>query len=277
MLTARGTDRNRCAPHPLRRHARFCIVLVAMLCLSSNACVPRPPAPPPAPPSEAVPSALDLDFYRRAEAGTLFRVMPERSELIIHVYRAGPLAHLGHNHVVATKALAGYVFLGDEFNGSRADVYFPVTTLRVDEPERRVAAGDGFESTPSAGDIEGTRANMLGPRVLAAADHPYISATMTPVSVPAPAPARAPAPGPDAGAERHSAMATFRVRGQSTQVPLEITWQRNGETLEARASFELSHEELGLEPFTAAGGALQVADVLDVQLTVRARRLDPPR
>ena len=96
----------------------------------------------------------------------MFRVDPARSLLLIVVRRGGALAQFGHDHVVASHDVAGYI-APDE---GRADLYVPLDALVVDEPALRAEAG--FDTQPSAADIAGTRRNMLE-KVLETSRHPY--------------------------------------------------------------------------------------------------------
>src|SRR5258708_23733284 len=80
--------------------------------------------------------------------------------------RRGPPARLGHDHVVASHEVTGYVAPGE----GRADLYVALARLVVDEPELRKEAG--FDTQPSESDIEGTRSNMLN-HVLEAERFPF--------------------------------------------------------------------------------------------------------
>src|SRR5262249_11246545 len=93
--------------------------------------------------------------YQQAakEGKPVYRVDPA-SLVVIEVRRSGSLARLGHDHVVASHDVTGYVAPGE----GRADLYVALAKLVVDEAELRKEAG--FETQPSDSDIEGTRSNM---------------------------------------------------------------------------------------------------------------------
>ena len=107
------------------------------------------------------PAELPEDYYHRlaAQGTPVFRVDPAGSLVIVEVRRAGSLAQLGHDHVVVSHDVAGYVAP----DTGRADFLVPLDALVVDEPALRTQAG--FDTQPSAADIASTRRNMLG-RVL---------------------------------------------------------------------------------------------------------------
>src|SRR5438309_11869485 len=132
--------------------------------LAGCALLPREPAPAPAAPPADFPEA----YYREAlaQGKPVFRVDPAESLVVIEVWRAGSLARLGHDHVVASHELGGYV-APDE---GRADLYVALARMQVDEAALRTEAG--FDTQPAESDIEGTRANMLG-KVLEAEKFPF--------------------------------------------------------------------------------------------------------
>ena len=133
---------------PFRR-----LLVVVFLC-GCVATGPEPPAPP-----EGAPPGFPSDTY---QATTTYGV--ESSLLTIHVYRDGRLKRLGHNHVISSTQLSGLV------DRDGADLFLAVATLAVDDPALREAAGARFDTTPKPADIEATRRNLLGPKLLDAAN-----------------------------------------------------------------------------------------------------------
>src|SRR4051812_35268722 len=138
--------------------------LMAMLA-GLAACASRIPAPQPV---AQRPADFPEAYYRQAEAlgKKVLRVNPERSLVTIDVHRGGRLARLGHDHVVASHEVQGYVALEE----GRADLYVALERLVVDEPALRAEAG--FDTQPSKEAIEGTGNNMLS-KVLEAERFPY--------------------------------------------------------------------------------------------------------
>ncbi|MGZ3238167.1 MAG: YceI family protein, partial [Burkholderiaceae bacterium] len=116
-----------------------------------------------------LPAEFPESYYRQAEAmgKTVMRISPDQSLLSIEVRRAGTLARLGHDHVVASHDISGYV-APDE---GRADLILPLAKLTVDETNLRAEAGFNTQPTPEA--IDGTRNNMLT-KVLEADRFPFI-------------------------------------------------------------------------------------------------------
>ena len=57
------------------------------------------------------------------------------------------------------------------------------------------------------------------------------------------------------------------------KVPTAVTV--DGDELHAKGEFELNHADLGMKPFTALGGALQVGEKLSFTYDVTAKRAAP--
>lgn len=194
------------------------------------------------------------EFQRYAEsADGVYRLDPSASWMHLRIGRDGRLKRLGHNHIVSTRALFGWAAsAGDEL---RALAYVPVAELEVDRPELRAAAGEGFESEVSDSDRQGTRANMLGPGVLHAEAHPFLKAEVILGEEP---------------------VWRFQVRGEWSQVPVEADIRREGNRLVATGHLTLTHQGLGIEPFSALGGAIRVAEAIEVSFHIEAERPTGP-
>ena len=114
------------------------------------------------------PDGFPIAHYQRAaELGeAIFRIDDKRSLVVIEVRRGGSLAQAGHDHVVASHDVQGFVAPRE----ARADLYVPLDRLVVDEPEIRSEAG--FDTQIPDAAISATRANMLA-HVLRAEAHPF--------------------------------------------------------------------------------------------------------
>src|SRR5712672_1136136 len=137
---------------PLPHRVALAAALVALM-LAGCAPPVRKLAPAPAGP----PAGFPEGYYREAlaQGKPVLRVDPAESLVVIEVRRSGSLARLGHDHVVASHDVTGYVAPGE----GRADLYVALARLTVDEPALRVEAG--FETQPTESDIAATRSNML--------------------------------------------------------------------------------------------------------------------
>jgi hypothetical protein len=237
------------------------IGLLVLFAAVLASCAPLPPAPPGPPPIAEVPAELPTGYYLESEAlgKTVLRVDPARSLVVIEVRRAGALAHLGHDHVVAGHDLRGYVAPQDR----RADLFVRLDRLVVDEPDLRAEAG--FDTQPSPDAIAGTRTNMLD-RVLEAERFPFALIDVTqdvPKEVPlGGAPKEVPPPLRIA-ITLHGTTRDFLVPAQVENLP-------DGIAIGGRLHFKQT--DFGIVPMSVFGGALQVRDELDLRFRVVARR-----
>ncbi len=243
----------------LTDHARGMIVisrraLTVLLFAAVASCVPRPPAP--TPPVGGFPVDFPTSFYSTVPREDAFRIVPSRSKLTVKVYRSGALASLGHNHVVASREIDGFVYLADDMSKARADLFVPVASFVVDDAAERTAAGSEFATQPTASDIEGTRANMLGPKLLNAEQWPFVVVHVAPMHV---------------GPESTQVTLSITVRDHVATFPVDAHWQRTGNELTIESAFKIDHAALGLEPFSALGGAMRVADQIDIAVSITAK------
>jgi polyisoprenoid-binding protein YceI len=209
-------------------------------------------SPPPAPSQPVVaPSRLE----KPVDARTL-SVVAADSTLEVWVYRGGPMARMGHNHVIASRHLQGEVHLADDATRSRFDIRFPVNELTIDEPAMREAAGPDFPAEVPQGARDGTRRNLLSEALLDGANFPHIRLLATDVK---------PAGGQwDVGVE-----ITFKDRVYPVRVPVRL--EHSGAGIVARGQFTLNQSELGLKPFSVAMGSLVVLDEMRIRFTLVAR------
>jgi hypothetical protein len=180
------------------------------------------------------------------------RIEPALSVVVIEVRRAGSLARFGHDHVVASHDVHGYV-APDE---GRADLYVRLDALVVDEPELRAQAA--FDTQPSEVAIAGTRENMLAQ--LHADKHPYalIHAQMT-----------------DADANSPQVSVAITVNGITREARTPVQIEIADARLEVSGRMSLAQSDFGVAPLSILGGALQVEDRMDMRFVIRASRLSP--
>lgn len=236
---------------PLLRLATAVLFAAAALL---PACAPVAP-----PPTEAVapPAGFpDADYRQAAAAGrAVFRVEPAASLAMVEVRRGGSLAFIGHDHVVASHGLRGYVAP----ERGRADLYLRLDELAVDEAALR--AESGFDTRPSAEDIVATRDNMLN-KVLKAAEHPYLLIRVAGVTA-----------GSAGGEEGSQLDARITLAGQTRSMAVPVALAVEGDTLRVSGRLVLKQSDFGIVPFAVLGGALQVQDALPLRFRIEARRL----
>lgn len=192
-------------------------------------------------------------------SGTRYRIDLDKSDVHWLVYKAGPLARFGHNHVISVGKLTGNVYIAPQLSESHFEMEIPVMSLVVDNPALRAKEGKDFESQPTPKDIDGTRHNMLSEKVLNAARYPALKITGT---------------GPTGAPGNEQLHLSIDILGKSVQLTVPTDVHIAGDTLEASGKFELTHEALGMKPFSIFGGALQVADKMKFAYRVTAHRID---
>jgi hypothetical protein len=228
--------------------SRVATILVALVLAACAPQVAREPGREAVPPP---PAAAERDYGRIAGLGDpVYEIEPARSVVAVVVRRDGSLARLGHDHVVASHGVHGYVAPRE----GRADLYFRLDELVVDEPELRAAAG--LDTQPSASDVAGTRDNMLG-KVLHADQHPFAVVGLTRL-------------GADEGALRLQASVT--LHGVTRLATLQAVVDEGAEELRVTGQTVIVQSDFGIVPFSVLGGAIRVRDALAVRFDVRARR-----
>jgi hypothetical protein len=202
----------------------------------------------------APPPEFPESYYQQAQkAGKpVYRVDPAESLIVIEVRRGGSLARLGHDHVVASHELTGYVAPGE----GRADMYVALARLVVDEPDLRKEAG--FDTQPTESDIEGTRSNMLN-HVLEAEQFPYALIGIA---------------GASATGKTLAVAITLHGHTRTLQVPVEIEADEKSVSVSGKLAFNQS--DFGITPYSLLGGAIAVKDGLALRFSIRARRMPGP-
>jgi hypothetical protein len=219
-------------------------IACAVLVLSLAACTaqrPRPVAPVP------------------ARAGAILQALPAPgqypidstgSELRLLVYRAGPLANLGHNHVMVNRAVTGLVQIGAEVSASSFSLRVPVDSFVIDDAQARHEEGGDFPVDIPEEAKTGTRRNMLSSAVLNADEYPDI--TVKSVSL-------------TGTLEALSADLEISAAGHTSRISVPFTLQGDAHHFIAAGSMELRQTALALSPYSLMHGALQVQDAMQLR------------
>jgi len=210
-------------------------------CLLLAACTPPASIPPPS----AMPPSVRVATPASSEG--LLQIDTQATLLTITVRRGGALARLGHDHVVASRTVSGWVApdLG------QADFQFRLDAMTVDESALRARAG--LETTPSGEAIAGTRHNMLV-RVLDAERYPLVrvQARLQP------------------GGQAVDAAITLHGVTREVVVPVTLEQAADGRSLRASGAFVLKQSDFGIVPFAVLGGAMAVQDPMELAFAIRA-------
>jgi polyisoprenoid-binding protein YceI len=187
--------------------------------------------------------------------GQRFMVERDASEVRIVVYPAGSLARFGHPHVIGGAVIDGEVRLAEPFHESALRLRIDLDALEVDRPEWR--SEEGFDPDMSSSAIEGTRDNLRSARVLDIERHPEIIIESIGINGP-----------------RWQPDIELRIglRGQSRALTVPVALEIEDQQLTATGRFTLRQSDFDIEPFSAAGGNLQVADDILIRFRIVARR-----
>ena len=211
-------------------------------------CASPPPRPPP------VPVALHdtgASWYQRAAASgqQVLGVDASQSIVTIVVRRGGPMARFGHDHVIASRTLAGFVAP----DAGRADLHFRLDQMSVDEAALRSQAG--LDTQPDADAIEGTRSNMLG-KVLEAERYPVVMLRVERLG--------------SAGAASLVRLGVT-LHGVTRHVEVPVQIERSAKSIAASGSLRLKQTDFGITPMSVLGGAMSVQDEMELAFKIVAR------
>jgi polyisoprenoid-binding protein YceI len=215
------------------------------------ACQTMPP-----PVDTAVISAPDVAGVKVPADSPRFLVNPEASEIRLLVFRAGPLARFGHNHVISGR-VHGEIRAGERAAESGFRLEIPIESFVVDARAARVEEGEEFASEVSEEARQATRDNMLGKEILDAARQPLIEISSIALVGPRWNP---------------TVLARATLHGATRDLRFSAAVTQQGNLLTVVASFRVRQSDFDLAPFTMLGGGIQVRDAIDIRLRLVARR-----
>jgi hypothetical protein len=224
----------------------------ACLCVGLAACG--------APKTRQSPSMAEAVEQARPPAGAAaYSIDSAQSELRLLVYRAGPMARLGHNHVILNRAVGGWVDAAARPESASFSLYVPVADFVVDDARARSEEGEEFSAEIPEEAKSGTRRNMLSAAVLDAERFPVITLTSIGIT--------------QVPEGNFTATLTIGVAGHESTHAVPFTLTISPDRISAAGSVVLRQSDLGLTPLRVMLGALQVQD----DITVRFRFVAAPR
>lgn len=206
----------------------------------------------PKPGLSQAPKEFPASFYEQAAARgqPVYRVDTANSLVAVTVRRAGSMARLGHDHVVASRAVQGYVAP----EAGRADLFVPLAELTVDEAALRTEAG--LDTRPTESDIAGTRSNMLD-KVLEVQQFPFSLIRVN-------------GNGESSAGAQLAVAITLHGTTRTFSVPMQV--EATGDKMRVTGSIEFNQSDFGIVPFSILGGAIQVKDELSLRFAISAVR-----
>jgi hypothetical protein len=194
--------------------------------------------------------------------GAVYHIDSARSELRILVYRAGPFAPLGHNHVIVNRALSGWVSYAGEASKAGFSLNVPAAGFIIDDAAARREEGADFAEDISDDAKAGTLRNMLSGALLDAAQFPSITVQSSKVA-----------------GTRGTLEATvlISVAGHESTLVVPFSADITAQRLTASGAINLRQSALGLAPFSVLMGGLRVQDEMQVKFKFVAVAAQNPR
>jgi hypothetical protein len=228
----------------------FKSLAIAVLLVGLAACSAHPPQPT----RPQLPNQPSAGPASLPAAGN-YSIDSNKSELRILVYKAGPLASLGHNHVMVNRAMSGSVQVAGSLTASSFALSIPVAQFSVDDATARQEEGSEFPGDIPEDAKSGTLHNMQSDALLNAAMFPSIMVQCLGLSD---------------SQGMLTASLKISVAGRDSTVAAPFSLQGDAHDLTATVSFELRQTALGLTPYSLLGGALRVQDAMRIKLKVVA-------
>jgi len=199
------------------------------------------------------PSPLPMDIYQQAaeDGHAVYRIDSAQSTVRIRVGRAGAMKNLGHDHMIVSEDVQGFVVWNGDPDSARADLAIPLGKLVVDNPDYRRAAGMEPDVEESA--IVGTYNNMQ--KALETDAFPWTTITIRIAS----------------GSElTYELSASVDLHGTTHEMLIPATLEIDEQRISVNGETVLAHRDFGLTPFAAAGGLLRVADEMQITFSITA-------
>ena len=241
-------------PSATRLHRTLLLLLLpGLLCACHTQ--PQPPGGGAVPTTTAAhwPTA---DYATAAVDGARVLMLDaQATQIDIVVRRDGPLARFGHDHVVTVADPEGFLLVDATGTALRADLRFRPEALEVDSAAAR--GRHQLDTTPDAADIEGTRENLMN-HVLDAKRWPWATLELS---------------GFERQQDHYSAVVTVGLNGSRYSERQPFRLRNSGGRAVVDGFLVLRQTDLGIEPFSALGGGLRVADPLEIHFHIEAGEL----
>jgi hypothetical protein len=231
------------------------LLAAAVLLAACLAGCPTPPRVPSAS-GQAAPVLPRLPGHE----GHPYDIVSADSLLTIQAFRGGALAKAGHNHVIASHTLTGTLYVPADPARASFEIHMPVVDLTIDEAVLR-AKENSEDFPPDIPDSakQGTRRNMLSAALLDGEHFPEVVLRSERLE-----------PAPGAAGSQLIAHVEVTVRDHTSSVVVPVHYEQQRDQIVVSGELPLKQSALGLTPFSALLGALQVVDELKIRFRVVA-------
>ena len=212
----------------------------------------------PAPSPVATPHAIvgtEPTYPEDLRGAALFQIAADRSVIHILVHRGGTLSNLGHNHVISSGSVNGYIWKHEQSGLCGFDIALPVSNLIVDDDGARAAEGADFPVNVPDTAKQGTQHNMLSEALLDAEHYPMIRLQSANISGAVTSP---------------QVVVHITIKNQLHLYTLPVKVEAVDHELHVRGEFSIKQTDFGIKPYSVAMGALQVLDELQIKFDLIA-------
>ncbi len=208
-----------------------------------------------------IPLILLLVIATATNAEQQYRVIPEESAVYVYTEKAGLAGFLGHRHLISLQGIEGHGKLSEQ--SIHAELRFYPHQFVVDDPVIRQQQQDKkYQGVLAESAITGTRKNMLGNKLLDAEHYPNIDVALDCQQLEYDQPLKQ---------NQYQCNTQITIKGQSFSHSIKAIATEDDNGLSVSAQFSLNHQDLGLTPFSAAGGSLKVAPPLTFNAQIVAK------
>ena len=206
-----------------------------------------------------LPHQFPIERYTTTNSTSVFRVDALQSQVLVTVRRGGLMAKLGHDHIVSSRQLQGFILMDQDNQRCHADFYISVHLMEVDNPQLRAQAQ--MQTNPSDKDIAGTRINML--KSIDAKQFPFVqlrSADCSEIFT------------------NSSVAIEIQLHGVIRNQQIDVNWHRDKTgVLTAQSTFSLLQTDFNIAPFSIMNGLIKVEDKLEIGVQLTAYPLATTR
>ncbi|MBI2388582.1 MAG: YceI family protein [Deltaproteobacteria bacterium] len=182
-----------------------------------------------------------------------YRVDTARSKLVVHVFRAGALSPMLHDHHFAATSWTARTFDPERPSETRALVIVQASSLRDRQPAL------------SEKDRMKVDSQVQGPEILDAARHPVIRFELERLELD-------PSSDPKKAFLRGELVGTLELHGHTRRVTIPAAARWSDDWLGVNGLVAFRQSDFGIEPYRKLGGAIAVQDGVEVELSLRATR-----
>jgi polyisoprenoid-binding protein YceI len=178
----------------------------------------------------------------------VYQVDPQGSRIYVRVDKA---TRLGHSHGIEGRLSSGQVNFGGE-----GGLEFDMKSFAADSPQARQYVG--LEPAFSQSDAAKVNANMKGPECLDVARYPKALCQITTAT---------PQDGQAAGTPgEYQVQGQFTLHGTTKPIQFTATLSHTAEAgvLSLRGNFRITQSSYGIQPYSALGGLIRIADELTI-------------